>query len=695
MGTHIIINKRTEQEGTKFTISKFLFKHNLHLTLLMGIFVLVAIFLRFINGNTGNPTEWDHDANLLAFTIIAGGSTILIIITTLISMVFTYVVYKGYTIKSIQRQVHLIGLIGIYIGLVIYCGGLFFEPIIIYYLITIITLYIIFLRIFQPSMLPYITNPGSSYTSATVIGNNPVIISSGFYSNMPWDARTINVVQTFGQTGNFDIYMGIILLLIFILAYLVIKSPHELISKPMKDRLLNDDSLHARFKYLIYFFGIFYVLLWLQANPLATVALMLLILTLLLRYSVKIAEVLFSPNSFRFIIRRVLLVIPMFLGMSVIIFLLFSVFSGGNPLNVSVGYVEHVCNGNNGCVAYYLNFLNMKFGLDSSIQLQWFNFVFQFLVGNVIVINYHYQAFITNITLNYFFPGVQDIINALISSLELAILPTLLAVLLAILFEKLLLKRKNYFSNISSPSSNLLRNIFSIFLIFLTIVVYFIANYFPILPFGNQVSNSCGIINGSYPACFIGSNLLSAKLWLNIPLLQDLIAPSRWDWISHLVFPLFILTFLETIFFIRLIHDNIAKIVKQNYILNARTSGYSEAILLNKYLWKNMLISLIPSIGFVITYLLILSPITETIMGWPGLGLYGFNILFNHLDYRVSFPNIMTYPLGLIIMMIIGLAVIFTNLLVDIAYVFIHPNPITAKTSDIDNLKSYEEQITD
>jgi len=134
------------------------------------------------------------------------------------------------------------------------------------------------------------------------------------------------------------------------------------------------------------------------------------------------------------------------------------------------------------------------------------------------------------------------------------------------------------------------------------------------------------------------------------------------DEVIHLILPLIALTFFQLALIARLIRSSMLEVLNQDYILAARANGISE----RKIIWKlSLRNAIIPAITFIAISLgtaLAGAPITETVFNWPGLGL-NFVKSLKARDMAIS--------LG--ITMIITTFILVSNLIADILYVYIDP----------------------
>ena len=107
---------------------------------------------------------------------------------------------------------------------------------------------------------------------------------------------------------------------------------------------------------------------------------------------------------------------------------------------------------------------------------------------------------------------------------------------------------------------------------------------------------------------------------------------------------------------------SVLEVLKEDYIRTARAKGLGERIVLIRHALRNASLPIITIIGLGLAGLLSGAVVTENVYAIPGLG-------------RMAAEAISTrdYPIiqGLIIL--IGAAYVYINLIIDIAYAFLDP----------------------
>lgn len=134
------------------------------------------------------------------------------------------------------------------------------------------------------------------------------------------------------------------------------------------------------------------------------------------------------------------------------------------------------------------------------------------------------------------------------------------------------------------------------------------------------------------------------------------------DSLAHLALPVAVLTYAQTATFVRLVRANMLEVMKQDYILAARASGLSERTVTYRYALRNAITPIVTLVGLGFGASLGGAPATETTFTWPGLG-YAFAQAALLLDI----------PLVQGITVVITIMVLAANLITDLVYALLDP----------------------
>jgi|BEDMetMinimDraft_2_1075160.scaffolds.fasta_scaffold00018_11 peptide/nickel transport system permease protein len=134
------------------------------------------------------------------------------------------------------------------------------------------------------------------------------------------------------------------------------------------------------------------------------------------------------------------------------------------------------------------------------------------------------------------------------------------------------------------------------------------------------------------------------------------------DRIAHLIIPMSVLAYVEVATFVRLIRGSMLEILRQDYILAGYASGLKERTIIWKHALKNAITPVLTIIGLSIATALASAPALETATTWPGLGYY-FVQAAQSLDL-ITVEGITV---------IITVLVLITSMILDFLYGYLDP----------------------
>jgi dipeptide transport system permease protein len=132
--------------------------------------------------------------------------------------------------------------------------------------------------------------------------------------------------------------------------------------------------------------------------------------------------------------------------------------------------------------------------------------------------------------------------------------------------------------------------------------------------------------------------------------------------LSHLVLPTIVLSTIPLAVIARQTRSAMLEVLGEDYIRTARAKGLGPRRVVGVHALRNALIPVITTIGLQIGVLLAGAILTETIFSWPGIGKWMVDSIF-----RRDYPAVQG---GLIL---IALVVMMVNLTVDVLYGLVNP----------------------
>ena len=137
---------------------------------------------------------------------------------------------------------------------------------------------------------------------------------------------------------------------------------------------------------------------------------------------------------------------------------------------------------------------------------------------------------------------------------------------------------------------------------------------------------------------------------------------SLWDRIHHLIMPSFILAAYFAGVWARYTRSSMLETMHLEFVTTARAKGLRERVVVVRHALRNALLPLVTVASLSLGQLLGGSIIIETIFQWPGLGMLGWQATLNR-----------EYPILMGIILIASTMVLASNLLADILYAVVDP----------------------
>ncbi len=178
---------------------------------------------------------------------------------------------------------------------------------------------------------------------------------------------------------------------------------------------------------------------------------------------------------------------------------------------------------------------------------------------------------------------------------------------------------------------------------------YWVAYQFPLFPMASY--KSIIYTDPSFVTGFYMIDALIAGEFYKIP-----------DYLYHLILPIFCLTFVTLAGIVRQTRSSMLEVLQQDYIRTAKSKGCSKKKVIKKHALKNSLIPTVTVIGLNVATLLSGTVLIESTFGLPGMGL----LLVEAALFR-------DYWLLISCMVVLAFIYIFTTLVLDIIYGIIDP----------------------
>jgi peptide/nickel transport system permease protein len=175
------------------------------------------------------------------------------------------------------------------------------------------------------------------------------------------------------------------------------------------------------------------------------------------------------------------------------------------------------------------------------------------------------------------------------------------------------------------------------------------------------------VIGLSIPAFWLGIILILA-FSVNLQLLPSSGIASSGnegdlvDRLQHLVMPALVLSTTVLPYVVRFTRSALLEVLHQDYVRTATAKGLSHVGVVYGHALRNALVPVVSIVGTLVPRLVGGSVVTEAVFGWPGMG-----------RLALEAANGRDYPLIVGITVIVAAVVIFSSLVVDLAYTWLDP----------------------
>jgi peptide/nickel transport system permease protein len=159
--------------------------------------------------------------------------------------------------------------------------------------------------------------------------------------------------------------------------------------------------------------------------------------------------------------------------------------------------------------------------------------------------------------------------------------------------------------------------------------------------------------------------ILDAKHPTNFYLLDSIITrdwSTLWDVSKHLILPAIALGSIPLAIIARITRASVLDVQNEDYVRTARAKGLSPRIVDRRHVMRNALLPVTTVIGLQFGLLLSGAILTETVFAWPGMGSWLREAIVNR-DYAVLQGGIL----------FLATVFVLVNLVVDIVYAFLNP----------------------
>src|SRR5687767_8736721 len=327
----------------------------------------------------------------------------------------------------------------------------------------------------------------------------------------------------------------------------------------------------------------------------------------------------------RFVVRRLLLLVPILVGLSILVFLWIRLLPGG-PAQALLGE-----RGTDAQVAQ----IERQYGLDEPIHVQYWSYVKTVLQGDL------------GNSIGTRRPVTEELKQRFPATIELAFAAMVFSIVLGIPLG--FLAAKKYGTPLDHASLVISLLGISIPIFFLAIILkYVFAVKLGWLPTVGRISV---LIDLEHPTNFY---VLDAIIAGNFSAL--------WDVLKHLILPAIALGSIPLAVIARITRAAVLDVQNEDYVRTARAKGVAPRLVDTRHVLRNALLPVSTIIGLQVGLLLSGAVLTETVFAWPGMGMW----LVQAIEDR-------HYPVLQGGILFIAFIFVVVNLLVDVSYAIINP----------------------
>jgi peptide/nickel transport system permease protein len=296
-----------------------------------------------------------------------------------------------------------------------------------------------------------------------------------------------------------------------------------------------------------------------------------------------------------YIFRRLVLLVPTVLGVTIIVFLMMH-FIPGDPVALLLGdyYTEATAAA-----------IRAQYGLDKPLHIQYFLWLKRLFVGD----------WGSSIIANR--PIFEDLMRRLPITFELIILSMAFALLIAI------------------PAG----------------VIAALRPY----SWRDYGAMTTALIGVSVPEFFMGILLILffSLLWGILPAVGYVpLTESLWGNLQHMILPAVTLGLGRAALLTRLVRASMMEVIRLDYVTTARAKGVREWAVVMKHALKNALIPTVTVLGLQVGFLIGGAIIVETVFSVPGVGSFGISAI-SLRDYPQVQAFVLLFSLGFVLINLI------------------------------------------
>jgi peptide/nickel transport system permease protein len=327
----------------------------------------------------------------------------------------------------------------------------------------------------------------------------------------------------------------------------------------------------------------------------------------------------------RFVVRRLLLLVPILLGLSILVFFWIRALPGG-PAQALLG---------ERATPEAVAAIERQYGLDEPIYVQYWRFLKN-------SITFDFGESITSRR-----PVMEELKQRFPATVELAVAAMIFSIVFGVPLGFIAAKRHGTAIDHGSLVVSLLG--ISIPIFFLAILLKYVFSVE--LGWLPTVGRLSVLIDLDHPTNFYVLDALLTANW-----------EALWDAIKHLMLPAIALGTIPLAIIARITRAAVLDVQNEDYVRTARAKGVAPRIVDSRHVLRNAMLPVSTIVGLQVGLLLSGAVLTETVFAWPGLGTW----LVQAIEDR-------NHPVIQGGILFLALVFVLVNLLVDLSYAVINP----------------------
>lgn len=327
----------------------------------------------------------------------------------------------------------------------------------------------------------------------------------------------------------------------------------------------------------------------------------------------------------RYVCRRLLAMIPILIGMSIVVFAFVRALPG-SPAQALLG--ERATEQSTAAFEDQLR-------LNEPLYEQYVNFVGNIVTGDL------------GVSIRTRRPVFDELRERFPATIELAVAAMGFAILVGIPLGFIAARRYQGILDNTSLVASLIGISFPVFFLALILKLIFSVKL-GWLPSLGRVDVTSMV---DHPTNFYVLDAIIARDWSALA-----------DVLKHLLLPAITLGTIPLAIIARITRAAVLDVMNEDYVRTAKAKGLDRFVVERRHILKNAMLPIVTVIGLQMGLLLTGAILTETVFSWPGLGTW--------MLQAIRFRDFAVLQTGVLFFSVI---VVLTNLAVDVSYAFINP----------------------